>query len=37
MTSSDVLQLGGFLLAAYSAGFGSGYLLGYFQRLLEHV
>lgn len=37
MTTSDVLELGGFLLAAYAAGFGAGYLTGLYLRFFELV
>lgn len=37
MTSSDVFELSSFLLAAYSSGFGAGYLIGVYQRFLELV
>lgn len=37
MTTTDVLSLGGYLLSAYAAGFGAGYLLALYQRFLEQL
>lgn len=37
METVDYLELGGFLLAAWSSGYVFGYLLGFFRRLSEQV
>lgn len=37
METVDYLELGGYLLAAWSSGYVFGYLLGFFRRLFEQV
>lgn len=37
METADILELGGKLLVAWSSGYGSGLLIGFYRRFLEQL